>query len=842
MKKQILITILMMASLLAWADDGDVFTAKTTEGIEITFKVISESEKTAQVGEGNFTSFTIKSGFDGQFDGQITIPSTISYNNTYYTVSKLSDYAFYNCGITITNIIIPSSVITIGAYCFYDCWDLSTLEIPNSIKHIGINAFEGTMWYNNQPDGLVYVGNVAYKYKGEMPKDTSISIKEGTASINTFAFRDCFGLSSIEIPGSVTDISHLSFFNCTGLSSIIVNSSNLIYDSRDNCNAIIEKATGKLIVGCKNSLIPQGVTSIGEGAFYYCYGLSSIEIPNSVECIDNSAFYGYPGLTSIEIPSSVNNIGTFAFYGCQLLQSISIKTISPPYLDGELDELASQEVYDNCTLYVPRNSINAYKESKTWGKFKNIEIIKYKLIYLVDGSEYKIDYFEEGTPLNIESLSKEGYTFSGWSEIPETMPDHDVTITGSFVINKYKVTYIVDGTEYKTEDVEYGSVLKPNTPTKEGYTFSGWKNMPNTMPAHDVTVTGSFSINSYTLTYIVDGAEYKTASVEYGSVITPEVAPTKEGYTFNGWSEIPETMPAHDVKVTGTFSINKYEVTYMIDGVEYKKEVVEYGSEIKPDTLSKEGYSFSWIDLPKTMPAHDIIINGSFTINQYKVKFTVDGTEYQTIEVDYGADVNPIEEPTKIGYTFSGWSDIPDTMPAHDVVINGNFSVNYYTISYVVNDNIYMTDSVAYGTEAIPIDGPEREGYTFIGWTGFPTTMPAHDVIAIGFYTVNSYKVTFVYGDSVLTTIEVKYGEAIDLPTSLNSERYTLVEWKDVPDTMPAHDITIYADYVDGINTITADRKDEQYIRMNGMYTPDLKPGLNIIRMKDGTTKKVWVK
>ena len=120
--------------------------------------------------------------------------------------------------------------------------------------------------------------------------------------------------------------------------------------------------------------------------------------------------------------------------------------------------------------------------------------------------------------------------------------------------------------------------------------------------------------------------------------------------------------------------------------------------------------------------------------------------------------------------------------------------------------------------------------------------MPAHDVTVTGTFSINSYKVTFMYGDNVLTTIEVKYGEKIELPTSLNSERYTLIEWQNVPETMPAQDIIIYADYVDGINDIAADSRDAQYIQLNGMYTTELKPGLNIIRMKDGTTKKVWVK
>ena len=134
------------------------------------------------------------------------------------------------------------------------------------------------------------------------------------------------------------------------------------------------------------------------------------------------------------------------------------------------------------------------------------------------------------------------------------------------------------------------------------------------MPAHDVTVTGTFTVNKYKLTYQVDGAEYKSSEVEYGATITAEAAPTKEGYTFSGWSEIPSTMPAHDVTVTGTFTVNKYTITYMIDDEIYQTESVDYGSTIIPPSApEREGCIFGWINVPETMPAHDITIIGSYT-------------------------------------------------------------------------------------------------------------------------------------------------------------------------------------------------------------------------------------
>ena len=122
------------------------------------------------------------------------------------------------------------------------------------------------------------------------------------------------------------------------------------------------------------------------------------------------------------------------------------------------------------------------------------------------------------------------------------------------VEKEYSLIYNVDGKEYKSYKMKYGDNITPEPdPMKEGYTFSGWSEIPQTMPANDVTVTGSFKVNKYRLFYMVDGAEYKSYEVEYGAMITPEAAPEKEGYTFSGWSDIPNTMPAKDVIVTGSF-------------------------------------------------------------------------------------------------------------------------------------------------------------------------------------------------------------------------------------------------------------------------------------------------
>jgi len=382
-----------------------------------------------------------------------------------------------------------------------------------------------------------------------------------------------------------------------------------------------------------NSLeIPNSVTSIGESAFSSCESLESLVIPSSVETIGKGAFHYCKSLTKITIPTSITSIGDGAFYGCNGLSDIHSLIENPFAINKNVFQTNSSS-FTTATLHVPFGTKEKYASTEGWKEFKNIVEMRntFTLTYMVDGTVYKEYSIDSGEAITPETEpTKEGYTFSGWSEIPETMPANDVTVTGTFAINKYTLTYKVDDEEYKSFDVEFGAAIRPEAePAKEGYTFSGWSEIPETMPANEVTVTGTFAINKYTLMYKVDSEEYKSHEVEYGAAITPEAEPAKEGYTFSGWSEIPETMPANDVTVTGTFAINKYTLTYKVDGEEYKSHEVEYGAAITPEAEpTKEGYTFSgWSEIPETMPANDVTIIGTFTENPIVIDIEPVGAE-----------------------------------------------------------------------------------------------------------------------------------------------------------------------------------------------------------------------
>lgn len=220
----------------------------------------------------------------------VTIPSTFSHNGTVYTVTEIKFWAFKECA-KLTSVTIPGSVTYIEGSAFAGCSSLATITIPNSVTNIGQDAFEGTPWYENQPDGAIYINNMLYNYKGTMPSNTSITVKEGTVSICQYAFYEQIKLVSITFPNSLKSIGKCAFAYCNGLTSIT---------------------------------IPYGVTTIGEQAFRSCDFLTSITIPNSVTSIEEEAFYSCRRLTSITIPNSITTIGIRVFEGCRGLTSVSI--------------------------------------------------------------------------------------------------------------------------------------------------------------------------------------------------------------------------------------------------------------------------------------------------------------------------------------------------------------------------------------------------------------------------------------------------------------------------------------------------------------------------------------
>ena len=246
-KTLFVLVMIILGSTRMLAADGDFFTAQTIEGVEIVFKILSETDKTCQVGTDDWNDGN-PNAVDATISGTITIPTSV---NGY-------------------------SVVAIGNYAFHRCYNIEVVNIPESVTSIG-------------EQGL----------------------------------NDCTSLISIDIPASVTNIGYVAFAGCSNVQSIRVAEGNPVYDSRNDCNAIISTSNNQIVRGCQNTIIPEGITSLGVCSFNSCSNLSSIVLPSSLKSIGGWAFDS-TDLTTIEIPQNVYSIGTKAFMYCHSLTSVII--------------------------------------------------------------------------------------------------------------------------------------------------------------------------------------------------------------------------------------------------------------------------------------------------------------------------------------------------------------------------------------------------------------------------------------------------------------------------------------------------------------------------------------
>ena len=347
-----------------------------------------------------------------------------------------------------------------------------------------------------------------------------------------------------------------------------------------------------------------------------------------------------------------------------------------------------------------------------------------------------------GTPITAPTLTREGYTFKGWDkEIPETMPADNITVKAQWEINQYTIAFDTNGgSEITPITQDYGTeITAPDKPTRKGYTFKGWdKEIPKTMPAENITVKAQWEINPYTITFDTNGgSEIAPITQDYGTEITAPDNPTRKGYTFKGWDkEIPETMPAENITVKAQWEINQYTITFDTNGgSEIAPITQDYGTEITaPDNPTRKGYTFKGWDkeIPETMPAENITVKAQWEINQYTITFdTNGGSEIAPITQDYGTEITAPDNPTRKGYTFKGWDkEIPKTMPAENITVKAQWEINQYTITFDTNGGSEIAPITQdYGTEITAPDNPTRKGYTFKGWDKeIPETMPAENI------------------------------------------------------------------------------------------------------------------
>ena len=342
-------------------------------------------------------------------------------------------------------------------------------------------------------------------------------------------------------------------------------------------------------------------------------------------------------------------------------------------------------------------------------------------------------------------FTRAGYTQVGWSTVDGGekvygfediyTKNEALTLYPVWNTNKYTITFDTNGgSEIAPITQDYGTeITTPDNPTRKGYTFKGWdKEIPETMPAENITVKAQWEINQYTITFDTNGgSEIAPITQDYGTEITAPDNPTRKGYTFKGWDkEIPKTMPAENITVKAQWEINQYTITFDTNGgSEIAPITQDYGTEITaPDNPTRKGYTFKGWDkeIPKTMPAENITLKAQWEINQYTITFdTNGGSEIAPITQDYGTEITAPDNPTRKGYTFKGWDkEIPKTMPAENITITARWKdTEKPTGEIIIGTNKWnqFLNELTFGiffkdTQEVTINAVDNSGVVFVSY------------------------------------------------------------------------------------------------------------------------------
>jgi len=480
MKKQIFLFVMLLLPMVTSAFVGDA------EIDGINYNIVTKA-KTAEV--------IAKSS--GKYSGDIVIPATVEYEGFVCDVTSIRGSAFSVCS-GLTSITIPNSVTCIGSDAFYGCSGLTSVTIPNSVTIIGDYAFEGCSGLTSVtiPNSVTSIGSGAFFKCSSL---TSVTIPNSLTSIGGSTFYYCSALTSVTIPNSVKSIGNYAFRYCTNLASITIGSSvESIGNSAFECCYNLESITissgvtsigDKAFLFCgsltlvqisdlkawceikfsdynsnplnyakhlyldgeevKDMVILDGVTSIGDYAFWGCSGLTSVIIPNSVTSIGKTAFYGCSGLTSVTIGSGVTRIYGSAFANCSELTNVYCYAEKVPSTESD----AFQDSYiEYVTLHVPAASVSLYQQKTPWSGFKSIVAISGETPEVKKCATPTIAYTNGKIVFDCET---EDVEYISQIKAADVIDHYDGEIVPT---NKYIVTVYATKTGYENSDVVTGEI------------------------------------------------------------------------------------------------------------------------------------------------------------------------------------------------------------------------------------------------------------------------------------------------------------------------------------------------------------------------------------------------
>ena len=632
--------------------------------------------------------------------------------------------------------VLGPKVTTINPYLFSENSKLENLTIGNGVTRIGEYAFNscGTYWDDETHQGV---------------ENLVVEMGSNVTAIDAHAFQNCGKLKSVSLPSTLTTIGNEAFYR-TGLTSIS---------------------------------IPASVTSIGDFAFQYCDNMTSITIEDSETPLSLAGTYSerplwnpaatiylgrdlnltgdvvnHPLLenaTSVEFGPQVTAIPNYLFSGVTL-SSVKVPWLTPVTLNAET---FSDNTYANATLWIPGGTMDAYEAANNWKEFANKDFASFVVSITASAhgtlavadisstnNETETTLIDRETDAVFTVTPATGYeltTFTVNSEAKTPTEGQytvsnllaDQTVVAGFTPITYTLTYdLAKGSVATANPATYTietATFTLNNPTREGYNFAGWTGTGLTEATTTVTIAkGSTGERSYTATWTPINYDI-TLTLDGGTATNPATYtiesdditlnnPTKTGYTFKGWKLNGEGEAMMSVTIangsmgnkayTATWQINQYTITFDSNGGSTVPSITQdFATAVTaPAAPTREGYTFTgWNqDVPTTIPAENVTLTAQWTINQYTITFNTNGgTTIDPIKQDYNSAVTAPANPTREGYTFAGWdNEIPTVIPAENVTITASWTPITYTLSYdLAGGTLETANPTSYNIESAAI-------------------------------------------------------------------------------------------------------------------------------------------
>lgn len=598
----------------------------------------------------------------------ITIPNS---------VMSIGELAFNGCR-SLENVVLPNNMKNIERYIFSGCKELKSITIPNSVISIGEYAFSGclNLMLDFLPENLQVIGQGAFRNCENMK---TIVIPRKVEAIELSAFSGCSNLVSVYVRNSdpiiiernvFEDIAEKSvlYVPYSALSKYLSNKywnnifSNIVEEKPQIGNTFTVKVDSILydveiindnpfevdIKGSNNMALDEEykvpnivwgpdkkqfvVSSINSSAFDGSI-MKSLIISENIKNIADAAFSNISMLESIFIPKKVEKMG-LNFVLCDNLQSVTVNWRNPSEINVNTENF--KEFPNSAILYVPAGTYERYASHKLWSRFSQIVEMGPISIGDVKGlpnSQFDLPIFlknaEEIVGLQFKLTLPKGISVAENNEgfiTAMTERTEGLTVIGNKDPNSEN-SYLFaalslegrpfNGNEGDIMNIKLDAVSKL---ALEDYEIKMEEVHMATTSFETISPLDTYSelsiVDLFDLIYVIDGVEYKRISIKNGDSIIMEKVPTKEGYTFSGWSEEPLIMPKNDLTIVGSYIPNKYQISYMLDGNVYRVDSVFYGEEIVlPDVPIKEWHNFEgWGEVPEEMPAKDLNVEGTYSI------------------------------------------------------------------------------------------------------------------------------------------------------------------------------------------------------------------------------------